>query len=166
MSSSWSCTRGWPLSLPGLFMTLRNTCGSCRNSSILRYSCSHAYISRQGNTSKQVSLNVSTLRMDSRSNTKSSRSFKLYLLSIELGSESFSNAFSRDCLGESAPLLELSLDSLSRLCWICWLTAASLALSSSRCFFMNSSISSSSADCLLAAFELLNLSSGLLVVLT
>jgi len=90
-------------------------------------------------------LNVKTFRIDSRSKMKSSRSLRLYLLSLEVGSDSRTKPFRSACLGLKLVELSLLLPSDSSSFVICLGVSLSVLLSSSRCLFINSSISSSSS---------------------
>ena len=117
-------------------------------SSIFKYSCSTAKISKQGKINRHVSLNVKTLRILSMSKINNSRSISVECidgLPSPSVSDSLNNAYNNDCLGvrlscddESSSLL------FSPLSWT-ELLFFSFGESSSRCRLMKSSMASSSS---------------------
>ena len=106
-----------PFTLASDFIILRNTLGNYLKSSIFRYSCSTANISKHGKTNRQTSLNVRTFKIDSKSKMKSSRSLRLEYKDVGLPSssvsESLKSAVSNDYLGVSPSYPNLSSSSLS-----------------------------------------------------
>lgn len=126
------------------FIILMKTFGSCLKSSIFKYSCSTAKISKQGKINKHVSLNVRTFRIDSKSKMNNSRSFSVEnaegLPSLSV-SERRSSACNSDYFGVRLSYEEES----SSLLLLFSYNFPSFGVSFSRCRLMNSSIASSSS---------------------
>lgn len=168
ISSSQSSLKGCPFTFAFVFITLRKRAGSWRKSSIFRYSCSTANISKQGKTKRQVSLKVNTLRICSRSKINSSLSFSVEYVDLpsSSASDSLRRAVKRDQRGVRpfrSDVSESVSDNESDSLKLLFVTGFSFSAESYICFLMKSSIDSSSSrsgSCLSTLLFTVTLTSG------